>query len=328
MKPDKIALPKHLEYPFIAPIAGEIHRPFWSVMIPTYNCAIYLEKTLESVLAQDPGPEEMQIEVVDDCSTKDDPETVVRQLGKKRVTFYRKVRNEGATANFNTCIQRSRGHLVHILHGDDYVLPEFYQRLSDAAIHYPDIALIASRSFFVDENCFILGVTDRLRDLERVGAVVDSFFYQTPIQTSGVVVRRSFYEKNGGFLPSLVHTADREMWARVVGWGGGLVMPEVLSCYRIFATNDSGRLARTAENLRDLERLNRIFAERYAGFDRMQALRRLCNLALSQVEHFRRTGDVEAVKANLHYWKTSAPTRLRLRKFAGRLASSALGNVF
>jgi len=44
-------------------------RPFWSVMIPTYNPrADYLEETLHSVLQQNPGPKQMQIEVVDDCS--------------------------------------------------------------------------------------------------------------------------------------------------------------------------------------------------------------------------------------------------------------------
>ena len=55
--------------PSIAPVPEGVHRPKWSVMIPTFNCANYLRQTLESVLAQDPGPEQMQIEVVDDCST-------------------------------------------------------------------------------------------------------------------------------------------------------------------------------------------------------------------------------------------------------------------
>ena len=49
-------------------------------MIPTYNCARYLEADCACV-AQDPGPESMQIEVVDDHSTADDPEDVVARLG-------------------------------------------------------------------------------------------------------------------------------------------------------------------------------------------------------------------------------------------------------
>lgn len=62
-------------------------RPTWSVVIPTYNCADFLRITLKGVLDQDPGPDEMQIEVVDDVSTKDDPEGVVRELGKGRVSL-------------------------------------------------------------------------------------------------------------------------------------------------------------------------------------------------------------------------------------------------
>lgn len=49
----------------ILPVADGEPRPLWSVMIPTYNCASYLRETLASVLAQDPGPDLMQIAVVD-----------------------------------------------------------------------------------------------------------------------------------------------------------------------------------------------------------------------------------------------------------------------
>ena len=73
-------------------------RPLWSVMIPTYNCAGYLRETLASVLAQDPGPEAMQIEVVDDASTRDDPEAVVREFGGSRVGFFRQPENVGQPA--------------------------------------------------------------------------------------------------------------------------------------------------------------------------------------------------------------------------------------
>ena len=62
-----------------------IQRPLWTVVIPTYNCANYLKETLASVLAQDPGEAIMEIIVVDDYSTKDDPEAIVKEYGQGRV---------------------------------------------------------------------------------------------------------------------------------------------------------------------------------------------------------------------------------------------------
>jgi hypothetical protein len=32
----------------------------------------------------------------------------------------------GHIKNFETCLQRAQGSLVHLLHGDDYVLDGFY----------------------------------------------------------------------------------------------------------------------------------------------------------------------------------------------------------
>src|SRR5215210_6047396 len=85
-----------------------VARPLWSVMIPSFNCADYLRESLRSVLAQDPGPEIMQIEVVDDCSTSDGPEAVVAEIGRGRVGFFRQPQNVGHARNFGTCLQRSR----------------------------------------------------------------------------------------------------------------------------------------------------------------------------------------------------------------------------
>lgn len=60
-------------------------RPLWSVMIPMFHCARFLRQTLESVLSQDPGPDQMQIEVVDDCSNDNTASEVTRRLGAGRI---------------------------------------------------------------------------------------------------------------------------------------------------------------------------------------------------------------------------------------------------
>ena len=68
-----------LRPPAIGVLPVDDYRPLWSVMIPTYNPrADYLEETLWSVLKQDPGPDQMQIEVVDDCWAAHTASEVVR----------------------------------------------------------------------------------------------------------------------------------------------------------------------------------------------------------------------------------------------------------
>ena len=306
-----------MDIPAIKPIPADTPRPLWSVMIPTYNCAAFLRQTLESVLAQDPGPEQMQIEVVDDCSTKDHPESVVLEIGKGRVAFHRKPQNEGVTRNFNRCLERARGRLVHILHGDDFVLPGFYQRIKALAETHPDVALLATRSWVINEIGRTKTMTPRLKALETGSRAAQDFFYGNPLQTPGVVIRRSFYEQHGGFLVGLIHAADCEMWARAIELGGGIVTEDALACYRVFTANDTSRLARTAENLKDVERLHQLLAARHPNFDPKIASRQLLHLAYGQLRHFSQKGDLEAAEANRQFWKTRAPFPLRLRKMVG-----------
>ncbi|MFM8892090.1 MAG: glycosyltransferase [Planctomycetia bacterium] len=301
--------------PPVPPVAPGSVRPLWSVMIPTFHCAGYLRHTLQSVLAQDPGPDAMQIEVVDDCSTRDDPEAVVREVGGGRVRFHRKPENGGATRNFNTCIERSTGQLVHILHGDDLVMPGFYRRLGEAAAAHADRALIACRAMCIDEAGVATGITGRVPSLEAGSDDVSEFLYYVPLRTPCVVVRRRFYEQHGGFLPGLPHTADWEMWIRVVGRAGGAVLPDVLAQYREFAASDTSRLRRQADNLRDVERIFGLFARRYPGFDWRPAKERLTQESAGQAAFFRHCGDAEAYAANRDYFRSVTPMSRRVAMF-------------
>lgn len=288
--------------PTISAVPEGVHRPKWSVMIPTFNCANYLRETLESVLAQDLGPDQMQIEVVDDCSTKDDPESVVREVGKGRVQFYRKPKNEGAIPNFNTCIERSRGELVHTLHGDDFILPNFYQEIENLVKKSPDCSLYAARCYYAQEDGVYSGITPRLKNFESDRChELNQFIEATPFQFAGVAIRRAFYERNGGFDPRLVHTADWEMWTRVVSRDGGIISPNVLGVYRMFDANDTGRLMRTAENLRDRERLAIILASRNSKISFKKINNHNIGMSINQQYLFQSMGDKDAVYANREF---------------------------
>jgi glycosyltransferase involved in cell wall biosynthesis len=300
--------------PLIEPVPEGFARPMWSVMIPTYNSGEYLRQTLESVMAQDYGPERMEIEVVDHCSTEGDPEALVRAVCGSRVAFYRRPRNEGAIANFNACIQRSHGRLVHILHSDDYVLPGFYAEIEQLAEVYADVALLATRCFFVDENEIITGVTTRIPELERGGRSVDRLYYETSMQFPGVVIRREFYEAYGGYIPSLVHTSDREMWARAVSSKGGVISTNVLACYRRSGSNETAAVVRCGENVRDLLRLSEIFRKRYPGFSVSRARQIAAHIALRQARRFLALNDPVSAQSNWCLWVENCSWADRLKE--------------
>jgi glycosyltransferase involved in cell wall biosynthesis len=225
-------------------------------MIPTFHCARFLRQTLESVLAQDPGPDVMQIEVIDDCSTQDDPESVVRAAAGERVHFFRQPKNVGHTRNFETCLQRARGHLVHLLHGDDAVMPGFYRKMSQPFAENPRLGAAFCRNVTMNANGNWLWI-EALQQPQSglLPDLVERLAVYQRIQTPAVVVRREVYEALGGFDRRLSQTEDIEMWARIAMHYPVWYEPEPLALYRVHDTSNSGRNARTGENLRDIKRL-------------------------------------------------------------------------
>jgi glycosyltransferase involved in cell wall biosynthesis len=222
-------------------------------MIPTYNCANYLERTLRSVLEQAPKADVMQIEVVDDCSTKDDPEAVVRDVGRGRVSFYRQPQNVGPIRNFNTCVARSVGQIVHILHGDDVVLPGFYKALQEAFDKEPLLGAAFCRYIFVDEkdNHVLLSAHE-----SHSAGVLESFLERIAvsciIQTPSIVVKRSVYENLGGYCLELFHAGDWEMWKRIGAYYPVWYEPQPLACYRMHPASHSSSLVKSGANIANI----------------------------------------------------------------------------
>jgi glycosyltransferase involved in cell wall biosynthesis len=317
--------------PQIAPVPAGVTRPLWSVMIPTFNCARHLRETLESVLAQDPGPEQMQIEVVDDCSDKDDPENVVKEIGRGRVLFHKKPVNEGAVRNFNTCLERSHGHLIHILHGDDLVETGFYTEFTAAFEASADCAAIFCRAFDIGENRELLGLSGFCQSLTKGSNDARELLIGNPLRTPAAVVRRCFYERYGGFDPSLVHTADWDMWVRTIVNGRARMLNRPLASYRIFEGSDTNRLRRLAENLRDCLRFSeKRGAEPLTGFDRIAFNRELVRTSFVEARHFQRLGDHEAARANYSFFHRNSSPRQRgqlyLELLLRKLSYLALGS--
>jgi glycosyltransferase involved in cell wall biosynthesis len=280
-------------------------------MIPTFNRSRYLAQTLESVLCQGFTPDEMQIEVVDNCSTQGDSEEVVKTIAPRRVSFYRQPHTVSISANWNTCIERARGNLVHILHDDDFVSEKFYREMGDLAARTQDCAFIASRSFLVDEDGLIIGVSGRVPQMEKPSRCVKFMPGGDYVPCAGVVIRRSFYEQFGGFSLQLVCVTNMEMWTRAVHFGGGILHPQPLASFRMHDDQDHNRNRRSAENVRDVLRLESFFC-RYPGYSKGTLRAVAANWAFEQHRRFLARGDTEAALANAKFYAEIVPFPARV----------------
>jgi glycosyltransferase involved in cell wall biosynthesis len=291
--------------PQIHPLQGAGTRPFWSVMIPTYNPRLdYLEETLRSVLQQDPGAGEMQIEVVDDCSPDGAPVELVRHLAGDRIAVHVELKNNGLAGVWNRCIERARGHWVHILHQDDLVFPGFYQALKESIERHPEAGAAYTRHAYCDEN----GHWHRLAPLERSSPgllpdLLELLATEEHIQCASIAVKRCTYEQIGGFTPDLKHALDWEMWIRIASAFPVLYEPRILACWRNHSEATTSKQMRSGENVQDIAKAIRIWssyvdperaarmvprARRYAG---------RCGLWLAR--HFLRLKDFQACQKQM-----------------------------
>jgi len=228
-KPYRIKIPK---------VMDDIDRPLWSVVIPTYNCAEFLKETLQSVLAQDPGEEVMEIIVVDDHSTKDEPETVVKEYGQGRVQFIRQEKNVGKVKNYETGLTASRGRYIHQLHGDDLVYDGFYSEMETLFNESPSAAAGFCRTNYIDSQSRVTGVTGMIQDNEGiVPDMLEKLYTQQYIQTPSMVVKREVYETIGCFDRRLNCMEDWEMWIRIANNYPIAASNKVLAAYRSHHNN-------------------------------------------------------------------------------------------
>jgi len=221
-------------------------------MVPVYNCMEYLEETLESVLVQDPGPDCMQIEVVDDHSLDGDVAGLVYRLGRGRIRYFQHPANRGSLRNFETCLNRAQGEWVHLLHGDDLVVPGFYREIERLFNDCPSAGAAFTNHIFINEKGRDLSYYKPL--MTQSGVLPDWLFRiagRQYIQPPAMVVKRSVYERLGSFYA--VHFGeDWEMWVRIAAHYPVAYSPRHLAKYRYHTGNVTTRSFLSGQSIRDI----------------------------------------------------------------------------
>ena len=239
--------------PFIYPVKSE-KRPLWSVMIPVYNNIKFVEEAMTSVLFQNIPEEEMEIEVIDDASTDGDVKTLVQNIGNGRIKYFRQVTNVGSLRNFETCINRSKGSLVHILHADDRVRNGYYKTIGELLKQHPQAGAAFCRFCYIDEKG--KKIFNQPAENSKNGILKNWLFHiarKQRIQYAAITVKREVYEKLGAFY-GLTYGEDWEMWVRIARHYPIAYTPEILADYRKHTISISGKKFLNGDYLTDLTR--------------------------------------------------------------------------
>lgn len=94
-----------------------------SIIMPTYKCGRFIERSIKSVQSQ--VYQNWELIIVDDCS-KDGTVDIVLNIAKKdkRISIYQNNSNSGAAVSRNTALRHAKGRWIAFLDSDDLWAPD------------------------------------------------------------------------------------------------------------------------------------------------------------------------------------------------------------
>ncbi len=185
-----------------------------SVIIPTYGGGEYLDRTLDSVLAQTYPC--IEIIVVDDNGIETENQRKTKSVmdhykhNSSVIYVCHKVNRNGSTAR-NTGFAHSTGDYICLLDDDDEYTPEKIERQVDALEQHMEYGLTyCSREMYINGK-----LSGKKRALPSDNYLFDLVTHRLGISSGTLMVRRNVWQKVNGFDESLQRHQDYEFTARV-----------------------------------------------------------------------------------------------------------------
>lgn len=199
--------------------------PLVTIVTPTYNQALYLTDTIESVLAQD--YKNIEYIVINDGSTDNTQAILSRYNGRIR---WQNQNNLGQANALNNGWSIAKGKYLSYLSSDDILYPEAIRKL----VHF---IKDAPNRIAVYPNCDLIDPYSKI--MKRNVAKIFNYDELVIKQECGIgpsaIFQRDAYIKYGGWLPWLKLAPDREFWMRIGLYGSIDILNEPLAGYRMHA---------------------------------------------------------------------------------------------
>lgn len=185
-------------------------KPQISVIIPTYNRANLVGRSIQSVLSQ--TYRDFEVIIVDDAS-KDNTEDIIKNFYDKRIRYIRHTENKGGSAARNTGIKLAKGEYIAFLDSDDEWMPEKLEKqMAVIQKTSSDVGVVYTGYYWVGNNIKTYTPPDRITQKE--GNIQEALLKENFITTSAALVKKECFKKLGLFDERFPALQDWELFIR------------------------------------------------------------------------------------------------------------------
>jgi glycosyltransferase involved in cell wall biosynthesis len=205
-----------------------------AIVIPTLNRAALLRGAIASALRCEPAPDEL---VVVDCGSTDDTRAVVQSFGDDVQLIERRLPNVASARNLG--FELTRSPYVSFLDSDDEALAGKTGRLAGVLDASPEVALAhGAIEIITSRGTAFPHETKRAEErASEVGTSYAALASFCRMYTSATLIRRSAFERIGGYDESLDTYEDWDLYLRL-SLVGELVYDDTSACsYRVWEGN-------------------------------------------------------------------------------------------
>jgi glycosyltransferase involved in cell wall biosynthesis len=182
-------------------------KPLISVIIPTYNRGWIIKEAIDSVMAQ--NYRDFELIIVDDGST-DNTSDILNSYHGDILVFRQE--NRGVSAARNRGIVEASGRFIAFLDSDDLWLPQKLFRQVEFFNKNPDAKICQTEETWIRNG---VRVNPKRKHKKPCGMIFEPSLALCLISPSAVMIRRSLFEKVGGFDETLPACEDYDLWLRI-----------------------------------------------------------------------------------------------------------------
>lgn len=196
-------------------MSTESSLPLVSVLMTVFNAEDYLVSSIESICEQ--TLRDLEFIIVDDASTDHSLEIAEAYAARDhRIRVISNSVNKGQTHCLNQGLHEARGRWIARQDADDLSLPQRLEKQIAIVTQYPQMALIGSCGYMIDDAQALVGLLDvplRQEVIYWSSPLLNPFLH-TAVLFNADVVRFL-----GGYDPTYRIAQDYDLWCRIMAAG-------------------------------------------------------------------------------------------------------------